>query len=70
LNGVGAGFGLPDGYEPPDDWVLIRAAKYLGVAPWDLEYAPVEWLHRAVAYAAAEEGARADAQRDLGARAH
>lgn len=25
------------------------AAKTLGVAPWDLEAAPVEWLHRGLA---------------------
>ena len=53
------------------DWyVLIRAARYLGVAPWDLLDAPIFWYHKAlesegidaeVAEARADQ-ARAEAQ--------
>lgn len=31
------------------DWyVLIRAARYLQVAPWDLLGQPVYWRHKAI----------------------
>ena len=31
------------------DWyVLIRAARYLQVAPWDLLQQPVYWQHKAI----------------------
>lgn len=32
------------------DWyVLIRAAKYLGVAPWELAEKPIAWMNWALA---------------------
>jgi len=53
------------------DWyVLIRAARYLGVAPWDLMEQSIFWYHKAlesenidaeVAEARADQ-ARAEAQ--------
>ena len=31
------------------DWyVLMRAARYLGVAPWELLDQPVYWQHKAI----------------------
>lgn len=34
--------------EAPDWWFLIRAARYLGVAPWDLARQPVFWMDAAL----------------------
>jgi hypothetical protein len=36
--------------ECPDDYALIQAAKYLGVAPWDLMRQPTFWKIRALKY--------------------
>jgi hypothetical protein len=32
------------GEAPPDEIWLIHAARYLGVAPWELERQPLYWL--------------------------
>ena len=29
---------------PPDWWRIVAAARYLGVAPWDLAQRPVFWV--------------------------
>lgn len=36
---------------------VIRAARYLGVAPWDLASQPVSWLEMAEAARSAEAAA-------------
>jgi hypothetical protein len=41
----------------PDWYPLLRAAKYLGVAPWDLAERPAHWMHLALAAESAELGA-------------
>jgi hypothetical protein len=38
----------------PHWYGLIRAAKYLGVAPWDLAAQPVTWMDWALAAEQAE----------------
>lgn len=40
--------------EAPEWWVLIQAAKYLGVPPWDLEQQRPFWLNAALASLSAE----------------
>lgn len=45
----------------PDWYRLIRAAKYLGVAPWDLAERPVTWME----WALTAENAEASAQEQL-----
>lgn len=44
--------------EVPSWYRVVRAARYLGVAPWDLERAPMSWVSRAEAAMAAEQEAR------------
>lgn len=34
--------------EAPDWWFLIRAARYLGVAPWELSKQPEFWMNAAL----------------------
>lgn len=34
--------------EPPEWFVLMKVAKWLGVAPWDLAQQPVGWYRMAV----------------------
>lgn len=46
---------------------LIRGAKFLGVAPWDLEQQPVTWLLAAEEAQAAEAAARKASQPKAGA---
>lgn len=41
----------------PNWYRLIQAAKYLGVAPWDLAQRPVWWMNIAVAAQNAEHAA-------------
>jgi len=41
----------------------MRAAKYLGVAPWDLIDRPIWWMHRALLFEAAENEAQAELNR-------
>lgn len=47
---------------------VIRAAKFLGVAPWDLAEAPITWLDMAEATMQAEHAAQEAAQRRQAAR--
>ena len=44
----------------PEWYVLLRAAKYLGVAPWELMEQPATWMNLALA----AEGAENRAERD------
>ena len=44
--------------EPPDWYIHIRAARYLGVAPWELSEQPVFWRAAALAAESAENDAR------------
>lgn len=45
----------------PDWYQVLRAAKYLGVAPWQLLEQPVIWMD----WALAAESAEIDAQNQL-----
>lgn len=47
----------------PDWYVLIRAARYLGVTPWELDAQPTIWREWALAAEGAEDEAREAAQR-------
>jgi hypothetical protein len=49
---------LPAGAWVPDWYPLIQAAKYLGVAPWDLFEQGVHWQNWALIALEAEEDAR------------
>jgi len=42
---------------------VVRAARYLGVPPWELEDRPIEWFWRALIAESAEIEAERDAQR-------
>lgn len=42
----------------PDWYALVRAARYLHVAPWDLLQQPVAYLHWAITAEAAENEAQ------------
>lgn len=44
--------------ELPGWYRLLRAARWLGVAPWELAQQPETWLHWAVAAENAEAKAR------------
>lgn len=44
----------------PDWYPLIQAARYLGVAPWELVERPRVWLQWALASQAAEAGAETE----------
>ena len=37
-----------DAGQLPDWYVLLRAAKYLGVPPWELAEKPTYWMHWAL----------------------
>jgi len=41
----------------PEWYVLLRAARYLGVAPWDLLEQPLAWREWALAAEGAENAA-------------
>ena len=41
----------------PEWYVLVRAARYLGVAPWDLAAQPALWREWALAAESAEAAA-------------
>jgi len=43
----------------PPWYRLVKAAKYLGVPPWDLAAKPLTWVHMAEAAQDAEAHARA-----------
>lgn len=51
--------------ECPDWYTLLRAARYLGVPPWELAERPVGWQQVALA----AEGAESWAQEELAKRA-
>ena len=42
----------------PDWYITVRAAKYLGVAPWELLDRPVIWTSWALEASNAEDSAR------------
>ena len=42
----------------PDWYLLVRAARYLHIAPWEFERQWAGWMHRALAAEAAENGAK------------
>ena len=42
----------------PDWYMLLRAARYLGVAPWDLAAQPAHWFQWALQAERAEVEAR------------
>ncbi len=48
---------------------MIRAAKYLGVAPWDLVEQPAVWMDWALIAEKAEFAAREEAHRQRRPRA-
>jgi len=51
----------------PPAWVgLIQVARWLGVAPWELEHAPSYWVERASIVMEAEDHAQQMAQRNGG----
>lgn len=47
----------------PEEYQLIRAARYLGVAPWELAKRPICWMHWALTYEFAEDRAVEIAQK-------
>lgn len=44
--------------EAPQWYLLLRAARYLRVAPWDLARQPVAWMRWALAAESAEANER------------
>lgn len=50
----------------PNWYRLVKAARYLGVAPWDLATKPVWWLEVALASQDAEAKARAHKTKSKG----
>lgn len=40
--------------EVPDWFILLKAARYLGVPPWDLAQKPYWWINIAIAAESAE----------------
>ena len=49
--------------ELPDWYTTLRAAKYLGVAPWDLALQPLVWEQWAIEALAAEGAAEEEMMR-------
>ena len=41
----------------PEDYTLVKAAQYLGVAPWELMEQSIWWRERAIMFMNAEAGA-------------
>lgn len=41
--------------ELPETYLLVRAAKYLGVAPWELLEQPEYWLYFALEYQSVDD---------------
>jgi len=52
----------------PDWYTLIKAARYLGVAPWELAEQPTEWV--AWAYACQSAEAEAQPRQQVGGTGH
>jgi len=48
------------GWRAPDWYALLRAARYLGVAPWNLLKQNVAWVYMALAAERAEKEAEAE----------
>lgn len=44
-------------YPAPDGYALVRASRYLGVAPWELARQPLAWTAMALEFEAAESEA-------------
>jgi hypothetical protein len=42
----------------PEDYNLVKAAQYLGVAPWELMEQSIWWQERAILFMNAEAGAQ------------
>lgn len=42
----------------PEEYLLFRAARYCGVAPWELEQQSVYWLNHALKYESIENEAQ------------
>jgi hypothetical protein len=42
----------------PEDYTLVKAAQYYGVAPWELAAQSVWWQDRAIMFMNAEAAAR------------
>ncbi len=42
----------------PDDYALVQAARYLGVAPWDLIEQSTWWIDRALMFMTEEHEAK------------
>lgn len=47
----------------PDEYALIRAAKYLGVAPWELMRQPYFWQQKAILYEKVENAVQEELSR-------
>lgn len=47
----------------PDEYLLIRAARYLGVAPWELARQPLCWTHWGLTFELADRRAREIAEK-------
>ncbi len=52
----------------PDYYPLVQAARYLGVAPWDLAEQPSYWVQIAQVCEGGELDARAEQQKRNGKR--
>lgn len=50
--------------DAPAEYLLIRAARFLGVPPWELETKPIYWRNLALA----AESAEGEAEREAAAR--
>lgn len=49
--------------QPPVWYLTIRAARYLGVPPWDLEEMPLVWQYRALVAQSIEAEVEAELMR-------
>ncbi len=49
--------------EAPEWYFTLRAARYLGVAPWELERQSIRWQYRALTAETAETRAQRDRQK-------
>ncbi len=53
----------------PPEYELFRAARYLGVPPWELAQQPVWWMRLALTFEAAEAGAERDKEKSRSRKA-
>lgn len=58
----------PEEVEVPEWYLLVRAARYLGVEPWALENQPTYWMNRALTAESAEQRAEAILQREANSK--